>query len=668
MSRDTPAPVTLEAVGMGRAEMLAISRASDAWRYDPGAPDRWVQTETGEVVTAATPEGVPEDYNYLPPGEDAPDDHDVVVSDHGGRYVSPEPVEGDTAPDSVVDIEDAETSEEIGEALGFGAPAHEVLEEGDTVSVDQSYFPGLSGEKQGVITFIDSDWIEIDSDVGEFEVPIENLRSADVPPERLVNGKEILNEAVPDAEPSHLAGGVAAAIDDSRDDFHDIRNAITGADSQADAAEIAADELTDDELAELVGEVQRQQEIRREWDTVDEAGDLRFGQPILYDADRPKRGTVDDIDADGTVWLYDENREIRTGVNPDFGTVYADPEYDENNEEVFTADEGRYGLASNPVVLENAFAATDDTKGSREAGIEGGNTTGDKMKVLQMPDGSRAFATPIDAYPGTTGVVKSRDEARTNNLNSPKVIEALGGTAAQTRMTEGPDGREYIVKEGVPGQTVAEFAKRPGEANESIKEKAAETMSAAYFVGNLDLHGGNMVVNTETDELAVIDHDSAGYMTGVIGREYDIADASRFSSASNLGSVDSREKIYEKAQQIRAGEIDLGVSDVSDHAEYAQDAADKAVRQAYVDPSYDLPDDQVPAELQFPPSGIESLDDFDDPDDRPDDFYEITFVNGDGDVVVGEVKDIRDGEMHVEDTEGYGVDTITDPNRVVDVL
>ena len=663
----TTTPVTLEAVGIARDEMLAISRASDAWRYDPGSPDRWVQTETGEVVTAANPEGIPDDYEYLPPSEDAPDDHDVLVSDHGGRYVSTEPVEGDTAPDSVVDIEDAETSEEIGEALGLGAPVHEVVEPGDMVSV----VVGLGGQTQAEVSFIDSDWVEVQTANGPLTVGIEEIRGVDVPPERLKSGEELLNDTVPDAEPSHLAGGVAAAIDDSRDDFHDIRNAITGADSQAEAVEIAADELDDDELAALIDEVERQQEIRREWDSVDEAGDLRFGQPILYDADRPKRGTVDDIDADGTVWLYDENRGMRSGINPDFGTIYADPEYDEDSEEVFTADEGRYGLASNPEVLENAFAATDDTKGSREAGIEGGNTTGDKMKVLQMPDGSRAFATPVDAYPGTTGVVKSRDEARTNNLNSPEVIEALGGTAAQTATTEGPDGREYIVKEGVPGQTASEYANRGGSASENVQEQASETMSAAYFVGNLDLHGGNAVVNTDTGELAIIDHDSAGYMSrGGFGPQNEVADTSRFTSGPRgIRAPDATEKIYEKAQQIRAGEVDLGVPDLSDHAEYANDAADKAVRQAYVDPTYDLPDDQVPAELQFPPTGIESLDDFDDPDDRPDDFYEVTFVDGNGDVVVGEVKDIRDGEeMVVENTEGYGVDTITDPNRVVDIL
>jgi len=250
------------------------------------------------------------------------------------------------------------------------------------------------------------------------------------------------------------------------------------------------------------------------------------------------------------------------------------------------------------------------------------------------------------------------------------VIEALGGTAAQTATTEGPDGREYIVKEGVPGQTASEYMERGRGESDTVREETAETMSAAYFVGNLDLHGGNAVVNTDTGELAVIDHDSAGYSNNGFGEQNEIADMSRYTSGPRgLRAPDATEKIYDKAQQIRAGEVDLGVPDRSEHAQYAQDAADKAARQAYVDPDYDLPDDQVPAELQFPPSGIESVADFDDPDDDPDDFYEITFVNGDGDVVEGEVKNVRrDEELLVERSDSYGVDTITDPNRVVDIL
>ena len=49
----------------------------------------------------STPEGVPAGYNYLAPGDDPPDGHDVVESPNGATYVSPEPVDdadGDDAP------------------------------------------------------------------------------------------------------------------------------------------------------------------------------------------------------------------------------------------------------------------------------------------------------------------------------------------------------------------------------------------------------------------------------------------------------------------------------------------------------------------------------------------------------------------------------------------
>jgi len=90
-----PDPVTLAAVGIGYREMLAISRESDAWRFRPGTPDRWIQTETGEVVTAATPEGVPDDYVYVRPDEEVGDEYDVVESDSGGTYRSPNPTDSD---------------------------------------------------------------------------------------------------------------------------------------------------------------------------------------------------------------------------------------------------------------------------------------------------------------------------------------------------------------------------------------------------------------------------------------------------------------------------------------------------------------------------------------------------------------------------------------------
>jgi len=311
-------------------------------------------------------------------------------------------------------------------------------------------------------------------------------------------------------------------------------------------------------------------------------------------------------------------------------------------------------------VLENAFEAADDVTGSREAGIKGGNTTGDKMKIMDMPDGSRVFATPVDAYPGPTGVVDSREEAVTNNTYSPNVIEALGGTAAQTRTMEGPDGREYIAKEGIPGQTFSEWSQTPPDEAVRLTESNTNTRAAAYFVGNRDLHGGNMVVD-EDGELTVIDHDSAGFSSDAFGPRR-VADISRY---NRLGA-DVPERVYELAQEIRSGERDLGVPEYSDHADYANAAAEKAVRQAYLDPSYDLPEDQTPAELQFPPSGIYELDDLRDPNDVPGESYGVEFVADDAGVKEGELLDIEDDGTIVIEVHGRTT-TFTDLNRLTEV-
>jgi len=672
MSESDGTAVTLEAVGVGYDEMCAISRESDAWTAVAESPAQWRNTQTGEIVTASTPEGVPDNYVYVAPDEEVPDGYDVVESQRGATYRSPQPTtdtdEDTAAPDAdgndgdVPTPEEATNSAELGAALGFDRPAHEVLEEGDTVTVDTEGIPegyGLPDEAEGYIRFIDNDWVEIAAGDAIETFPIEQIRSADVASYRGKSGTDKLVDAVPGATATDLAGGVAAAIDDDRDDFHDIRNAVVDADEPMDAAELLAEELTDAELNDLVDEVQTQQRLRNRFDVVDDAGQLAIGQQILYDADRPKRGTVDDVDADGTVWLYDPNRDMRSGINPEFGTVYADPDYDTAGGS-FTADRGRYGLASNPEVLENAFEAADDVTGSREAGIKGGNTTGDKMKIMDMPDGSRVFATPVDAYPGPTGVVDSREEAVTNNTYSPNVIEALGGTAAQTRTMEGPDGREYIAKEGIPGQTFSEWSQTPPDEAVRLTESNTNTRAAAYFVGNRDLHGGNMVVD-EDGELTVIDHDSAGFSSDAFGPRR-VADISRY---NRLGA-DVPERVYELAQEIRSGERDLGVPEYSDHADYANAAAEKAVRQAYLDPSYDLPEDQTPAELQFPPSGIYELDDLRDPNDVPGESYGVEFVADDADVKEGELLDIEDDGTIVIEVHGRTT-TFTDLNRLTEV-
>ena len=72
------------------------------WREELGMPV--------EEMGKSTPEGVPDDYEYLPPDEEPGDGYEVVTSDRGGRYVSPDPVSDDDEGDDGVDeaaIEDA---------------------------------------------------------------------------------------------------------------------------------------------------------------------------------------------------------------------------------------------------------------------------------------------------------------------------------------------------------------------------------------------------------------------------------------------------------------------------------------------------------------------------------------------------------------------------------
>jgi len=51
----------------------------------------WHNTATDEVIYAATPEGVPDNYVYVPPDEEAGDEYDVVTSPQGATYRSPQP-------------------------------------------------------------------------------------------------------------------------------------------------------------------------------------------------------------------------------------------------------------------------------------------------------------------------------------------------------------------------------------------------------------------------------------------------------------------------------------------------------------------------------------------------------------------------------------------------
>lgn len=86
--------------------------------------------EADAVESQATPEGVPDGYEYLSPGEEPPEGHETVESPAGATYVSPEPVE-----DTDTDESDAsgDESESDGEEAPPDPPDEDVEERGREV-------------------------------------------------------------------------------------------------------------------------------------------------------------------------------------------------------------------------------------------------------------------------------------------------------------------------------------------------------------------------------------------------------------------------------------------------------------------------------------------------------------------------------------------------------
>lgn len=102
-----------------------------------------------------------------------------------------------------------------------------------------------------------------------------------------------------------------------------------------------------------------------------------------------------------------------------------------------------------------------------------------------------------------------------------------------------------------------------------------------------------------------------------------------------------RETIYDKAVDIKTGEIDISGRESlrdgkSELAEYAETAADVAVRQAVLDDSYDVPDEAVPDGMNETPT--HNGETYDSPEDFPEG-TEITFIDTDSNArLTGEVR------------------------------
>jgi hypothetical protein len=299
--------------------------------------------------------------------------------------------------------------------------------------------------------------------------------------------------------------------------------------------------------------------------------------------------------------------------------------------------------------LTNAFEYTANQRGYRESGGTGGNTTGDEMEILEYQDGSQDYATPVDAYSNiSTGVVSSPDEAVRNNRTAPRIINRLGGSAAQTEIVEDNEGREYIVKEGIEGETLSEFtgpSYAPMDVSDALQESATETMASAYFTGNADLHGGNMVVDDNEEELSIIDFDSGGYSQPAFAggsQRVDSMDNFTTPRGIDLDYQEVYESIYDKAIDIREGNVDIEDIENTDMGYFMMEAANIAARAAYIDEEYDYGDSELPEELRSPPPEIDSIDDLSDPNDDPSNFYDVEFINDDGKIIEGEVTSVSE--------------------------
>ena len=120
---DRPLYVALSDVTVSRGELHAIANNDPAWEHvSVMGGVGWHNTATEEVIYAATPEGVPDNYVYVAPDEDVGDEYDVVTSPQGATYRSPQP-SGDTDdsastdPNPEQDIDDFRENETATEVI-----------------------------------------------------------------------------------------------------------------------------------------------------------------------------------------------------------------------------------------------------------------------------------------------------------------------------------------------------------------------------------------------------------------------------------------------------------------------------------------------------------------------------------------------------------------------
>lgn len=409
------------------------------------------------------------------------------------------------------------------------------------------------------------------------------------------------------------------------------------------------DELTEEDLRDLDIHT-RDIELwgpKLEYTPFDSLGEVPIGTTVEFDS-RKVNGTITGevtgyIDYDAEIG---ETNSLRVQTDDEYvGETTVGP----SNFVRFVGPED--GEADMEEYLQDPFRHATNVTSARDAGIGDGNTTGERMEILTMPDDSRVFITPVEAYDNiSTGVVSGSNEARRNNLNSPIMIDHLGGGTCETSVVEGEAGTEYIAKEGIEGDLLKERQwDIDSDEDAELIDSLERTLATAFFVGNQDLHGANVMVNFETQEATIIDHDNAG---PDVGGWMDIHRLARGpASTQNI-----EEEIYEICRGYMRSEVGIPEElEGTFHESYFKKALDSVVNdeghEAVFEPWESSPHETL--------EGYDNMDLFEEG-------MEVTVFTGDGHVRRATLTDQYEGTWYGESEDGYEV-SFDIPHHVLEV-
>ena len=387
-----------------------------------------------------------------------------------------------------------------------------------------------------------------------------------------------------------------------------------------------------------------------EYTPFDTLGEVPIGATVSIDANNHPDAPGVNGTLEGEVtgyWEGDAEINEPNGLEvevPDHGKMVVFPD----DVAGFIGPEGELDTAQ---YLSDPFNHAVDVTGSRQAGIGDGNTTGGRMKILTMPDDSRVFATPLEAYNNiSTGVVSGAQEAKRNNLNSPIMIDHLGGHACKTEDVEDEDGKKFIAKEGIEGDLLKSRQWDIDEEDDAeLIESLEKTLATAFFVGNKDLHGANVMVNFETQEATIIDHDSAGPSYGGWMDVYRL-------HRGPTNQADIEENIYDICRDYMRGDLDVPPElEGTFHEDHFKSALDSIVS----DPDHDEVWDEWDTGQNETVDGYSVMDAF-----EPG--MEVSVFTSEGRVRRATLTDFYQGEWYGESDDGYEV-SFPYPENVLEV-